>query len=415
MKFGLLKTIRNMLAPLLALILMITSALPAAANVSEISASSPTSSVTETVYGKVGRTAATAIPGPPLSWNVLSKLNHGFTSLMYAASDRPISELSSDEKYLAFLTYDMSDEVGIGRKVVQIQDRATGELHQVKTPSATGWVHHFDMSSDARYVAFSYSEELISPNVKVYLYDRSTDILETVNGVGSTAGFPDFDSNKVSISDDGRFVAFDTEANIVDLGDEDGKRDVYRYDRQGSGIKLQRLSVPLEANFNDESRDPSISADGSKIAFVSKSKLTALDDYIGTESLYLYDSAATGGQALKRVTQGYTPSISGDGRWMTFTTYRDDLGSVDTNGTQDIYVYDATNGNFQRVSLKPDGTEFDLDSINPSISRNGTYVAFETEVLVIHDGDEDVETEAYVADSHGLTSAKVAVPGAPFP
>ncbi|MBD0384798.1 S-layer homology domain-containing protein [Paenibacillus sedimenti] len=407
MILGLLKKKnRNLLALMLASTLMFTSAVPVSASTSDSSETNSITTVTETVYGKA---FGPAVSAAPLSWNLLSKLNRGLMSFTYAAEDRPISKLSSNERYFAFLTYVVSDEVAAGRKIVQIQDRQTGELLSVKTPDATGWVHDFDMSPDARFVAYSYGKGLLSPEVKVYLFDRSSDTLETVNGVGSTKGFPDLSSNKVSISADGRFVIFDTEADGVVSGDDNGKQDVYLYDREASGIKLQRISVPLEANSNDESRDPSISADGSKIAFVSKSKLTAEDDYIGTESLYLYDREVNGGPALKRITQGYTPSLSGDGRFMAFTTYKDDLGVDDTNYSKDIYVYDDDNGSFQRVSFKPGGTEFDRDSMNPSISRNGAYVAYETDL-----NDDDENVEVYVADRQGLFSAKVSVPGAPL-
>ncbi|WP_274472052.1 MULTISPECIES: S-layer homology domain-containing protein [unclassified Paenibacillus] len=416
MTFGLMQKIRNKLAILLVTALMATSVMPAAAETSIASTGNSMSSVTETVYDRVyAPLVRPAAAAAPLSWNVLSKLSRGLLSMTYAAANRPISELSADERYLAFLTYDLTADAGAGRIVVQIQDRRTGEVRRIQTPSETGWVHHFDMTPDARYIAYSYSEELVSPNVKVYLYDRVSQSLTTINAVGASQGFPDFDSEKVAVSDDGRFVAFDTAANGLVSGDQDGKRDVYLYDRDAPGAKLQRLSTPIDTNSSDESLDPSISADGSKIAFVSKSKLTAQDDYIGTESLYLFDRTAADGQQLKRITQGYTPSLSGDGRLMAFTTYRDDLGTVDTNGKNDIYVYDDADGSFRRVSFKADGTEFDQDSSHPSISRSGAYVAYETVVLVTDDtGDVDEESEVYVSDSQGLNSARVAVPGAPY-
>ncbi|RAP74333.1 S-layer homology domain-containing protein [Paenibacillus montanisoli] len=394
--------LRSKLAMLLALLLLVTSALPAAAATEETS--DPGSvDIVSAVNEAAGIQAAAAPP----SWTVLGKLSRGFLSLMYAASQRPVSKLSADERYLAYMSYIMQDDTG--RTVVQLHDRRTGELLTVKTPDATGWVHHFDMTPDARYVVYSYGESLVSPAVKVYLYDRTTDTLETVNGTSAASGFGSFNANTVSVSANGRYVAFDTAADGLVSGDNDGKRDVYLFDREASGDKLRRISVPLEAGWNDESFDPVISADGGTIAFVSTAKLTDLEDYIGTESLYLYNVA---GSALQRITQGYTPALSADGRYMAFTTYRDDLADGDANGQDDIYVYDRTSDSYSRVSRLPNGGEQERNSLYPSISPNGAYVAYETEVTVGTGDDVSEETAVYVADSQGLQNAKLEVPGA---
>ncbi|MFC0213482.1 S-layer homology domain-containing protein [Paenibacillus chartarius] len=434
MIFTKFKVMKNRLAAILAMALLSTSVMPNGAVAADTAAMAidGSSAVTETVYSPDDGIAAPKPPQlpqlpqlpvqpqvpaiskfavSPLSWNLLGKLNRSFMSMVYATADTPITKLSADERYLAFMTYKPEDEHGSGQKIVMVQDRQTGQYLRIRTPDREGSVIRYDMTPDARYFAYTYGENTISGRTKVYWYDLQSDELVTVNGISSTNEWRSGDGEYVSISADGRFVAFDTEANGLVANDVNGERDVYLYDRQAAGNKLERISVPKEQTWNNDSWAPSLSADGSRIAFVSKAKLTDLEDYIGTESVYLLDRHASDpAKALQRVTQGTGPSLSSDGLKLAFTSYRDDLVSGDTNNSKDIFVYHTNENMFRRVSMQTDGSEHTGDSDHASISRNGAYVAYELETNSSRD-----ETEVYVADSEGLTSSKVDVPGTPYP
>jgi large repetitive protein len=406
--------LRKTMASTMAALLLTTSVLPSAADATSSGGNVAEPSVSGSVYGAQSVSsvaAATYRLAAPLSWNLLSKLNNGFLSMVYAASDSPYTKLSSDERYFAFMTYAMDDEQATGRKVIEVEDRQTGQYRRVKTPDLTGTVLHFDMSPNGRYFAYTYAEDFISGKVKVYKYDREMDTLELVNGTTSSTEFRMNDRDYVSINADGRYIAFDTEADGLVAGDTDGKADVYLYDALAAGSKLTRVSVPKEQTWNSASWAPSISADGSKLAFVSNTKLTEDTDFIGTESLYFFDRNASAGNELKRITQGESPSISGDGRYIAFATSKTNLVPGDTNNRDDIYVYDHTNNSFNRVSQNEDGTQLSGDSQYPSISRNGAYVAYE----VKSEGGAWNDTEIYVADAQGLSSRRISVPGAPIP
>ncbi|WP_068725392.1 PD40 domain-containing protein [Paenibacillus sp. DMB5] len=409
MKIGFARAVKEKLAALLAFTMLATAAMPgtaAASTVPEISPAGP--SVTDAVYDAAGvpdlLESLKTETGTPASWNLLSRLNRGLSSFMYPTFDMPLTELSSDERYMAFMTYDPDDEKGIGRKAVYIQDRSTAEFQRVRMPDSTGTVVYFDMTPDARYVVYTYAEELLSGITKVYLYDRTTDELETVSGVSGTNELRYDDGEYVSISADGRYVAFDSDAKLVpqDMNEE---RDVYLFDREGSGDKLKRISVPLEEGLNTDSWAPSISGDGSAIAFVSKAKLTTEEEFTGAESVYMY-TLADG--TVKHISPGRSPSVSGDGRMIAFTTYRQNLVPGDSNGKDDIYVYDKAEDNFRRVSLQEDGSEHGRDSRYPSISPDGAYVAYE-----VRRDDASDPAESYVAGIQDLSSAKIAVPDSP--
>lgn len=413
MRLGFLKSLRKKLSVILVMTLLATSVVPVAVGATD-SDISPSPSITEAVYGPVGKNVAvTPIPeftGTPLSWNLLNKLNHGFFSMIYATYDTPITMLSADEKYLAMMTYALDDEQANGRKIVALQDRSTGIIQQIRTPDITGSVIHFAMSSDARYFAYTYSEDIASAKVKVYRYDRVADTLELVNGTISANEFRSEDGDYVSISDDGRYIAFDTEDKGVDPGDTNESRDVYLYDHLGAGTKLNRITIPKKETFNNDSWRPSISADGNLIAFVSKAKLTDLEDYVGTNSVYLYDRNAEAGKSLQHITEGNSPSISGDGRYVAFATLLSDLAPGDGNNKADVYVYDHIDKIFNRVSNRADGSQHSGDSQFPSISRNGAYVAYE-----VRTNESQDESDIYVTDSKGFVSTKIEVPGSTIP
>jgi hypothetical protein len=414
MRLGFLTSLKKKLSAILVMTLLATSVVPAAVGATD-SDISPSPSITEAVYGPVGKNGiVTPIPqfaGTPLSWNVLNKLNHGFFARIIAAIDTPITMLSADERYLAMMSYPLDNEQAAGRKVLFMQDRSTGQIDQVPTPpdNDTGSVIHFAMSPDARYFAYTYGKDYIA-EAKVYRYDRLSNTLELVNGITSKNNPLWEEGDYVSISADGRYIAFDTKARDLVPGDTNDSRDVYLYDHLGSGSKLERITIPKKDTFNNDSWGPSISADGSQIAFVSKAKLTDLEDYVGTNSVYLYDRNAEEGKKLQHITQGSSPSLSGDGRYVAFSTQLSDLAPGDTNNKDDIYVYDHIGKSFNRVSNRADGSQHPGDSWYPSISRNGAYVAYE-----VRTSESLGESDIYVADSKGLTSTKIEVPSSAIP
>ncbi|NQX60564.1 S-layer homology domain-containing protein [Paenibacillus qinlingensis] len=410
MRLELSKVIKKQLSMLLIMIMVVTTVMPAAVNaVSPNDRNLSSGSITDAVYTNMEGIRQLVQPRLPrsvgsLSWNVLTRMNRGYNAYMLATYDSPITKLSSDEKYLAFMTYAADDEHAAGRQAVYVQDRSKGVYQPVKTPDQTGTVIHFDMTPDARYFVYTYGEDIISGKIKVYLYDRVTDQLETITNVNGSSEFRFEDGDYVSISENGRYVVFDTEAKLAPL-DTNEEKDVYLYDRMGTGNKLERISVPLEEQWNNDSWAPAISGEGQTIAFVSRAKLIENDAGIATDRVYLYDRGAGTGAVLKQVTQGKSPSISSDGRYLAFTTGRNDLIPGDTNNKDDIYVYDSKEKGFLRASLQEDGSEHANSSRYPSISRNGAYVAYE----VKNDGILD-PSDSYVTRIQDLTSKKIAVP-----
>ena len=190
------------------------------------------------------------------------------------------------------------------------------------------------------------------------------------------------DSDWSSISNDGRYVAFRSDADNLVSGDTNDFGDIFVRDRQ---IEITtRISVSSDgAQANDESRNPSISADGRYVVFESDADNLVSGDTNGSRDIFVHD-LQTGD--TKRVsvasngTQGNNnsrfPSISSDGRYVAFQSLASKLVNGDTNGYQDIFVHDRQTGVTSIVSVASDGKEGNGDSYGTSISADGRYVAF---------------------------------------
>ena len=81
------------------------------------------------------------------------------------------------------------------------------------------------------------------------------------------------------------------------------------------------------------------------------------------------------------------PSISGDGRYVAFSSGADNLAVGDTNGAEDMFVRDRQTGTTTRVSVSSTGEQGNGDSLSPSISEDGRYVAFLSKATNLVAGD----------------------------
>ena len=151
-------------------------------------------------------------------------------------------------------------------------------------------------------------------------------------------------SDSPSISADGRYVAFHSDATNLVAGDTNGASDIFVRDRQAG--TTTRVSVSsAESQGNDDSYNPSISADGRSVAFQSDASNLVANDTNGTSDIFVRDRQAG---TTRRVsisstgTQGNNnsdaPSISADGRYVAFPSDATNLVANDTNGTSDVFV-----------------------------------------------------------------------------
>jgi Tol biopolymer transport system component len=103
------------------------------------------------------------------------------------------------------------------------------------------------------------------------------------------------------------------------------------------------------------------------------------------------------------------PAFSGDGRWVVFVSYADNLVPGDTNGVADVFVRDTRTGATERVSVSSAGVEADGPSVDPFISADGRYVQYTSHATNLVPGDTNGATDGFVFDRQTATTTRVTV------
>lgn len=240
------------------------------------------------------------------------------------------------------------------------------------------------LSADGRYVAFaSRASNLVNGDTNerndCFIRDLQTGLTERVS-ISSEETETNGNCAWPAISEDGRFVVYESNASDLVPNDNNGIWDIFVRDRQAG--ETARISVATgNVEGNGESRLPRISADGRFVSFVSAATNLVISDTNSTYDIFVHDlqsgitsrvSVATGGTEGNDFSQ--SPNISADGRYVTFSSQATNLVIGDTNSRRDIFVHDRDSGTTTRVSVASDGTQGNWNSYWPSVSANGRVV-----------------------------------------
>jgi Tol biopolymer transport system component len=251
----------------------------------------------------------------------------------------------------------------------------------------------------------------------VFVRDRSTGRTERVS-VTSRGKQADGSSAGPAVSDDGRFVAFDSAAANLVPGDTNGRTDVFVRDRLTGATS--RVSVAADGTQADNvSFGAALSADGRLVAFVSDASNLVAQPASGRQ-VYVKDRV-TGG--IERVSvssagepaQGFTtpPAISGDGRVVAFAAGASNLVPDDTNGLLDVFAHDRVTGATERVSVDSAGAQAaDGSSFLADLDGDGSVVAFASEASNLVAGDTNGVRDAFVHDRVTGATERVSVDSA---
>jgi len=247
----------------------------------------------------------------------------------------------------------------------------------------------------------------------------------------STSGLVgDDDSGEPRISADGRYVAFASKASNLVAGDSNGYFDIYLRDMLLG--TTTRVSMGLAgAEPNEDSRWPEISEDGAFVLYSSKaSNLVSGDGNFGAD-LFLYTVATGATERVNLTWLGIESSgdvqmdnrrydLSDDGRYIVFTSTADDYVSEFTGGaTRDVYLRDRTAGTTSIVSYLL-GSGGSSGGYAPSISGDGSLVAFTSNDRLLHPDDPDSNDDVFLSTtatgaitliSYGTTGMSGSSPG----
>jgi Tol biopolymer transport system component len=389
--------------------------------------------------------------------------------------------MSADGRFVAFgssasdLVADDSNVCRQGAVVVSgpcadifVRDRLAGRTERVSVSTegaqADGASESPAISADGRFVAFaSNASNLVagdrsncvgSPFIfscaGVFVRDRLKGTTErvSVSREGSqsiTPGTSLYGMTSPSISADGRFVAFVSDAPNLVAGDTNECQpishplgpcpDVFVRDRLLG--TTERVSMSSEGvQTNGDSGDPAISADGLFVAFTSwASNLVAGDTNSGAD-VFVRDRVAGTTERVSVSSSGeqadYShggiagllsaePSISADGRFVAFTSYAANLVAGDTNADCqitsahfnciDVFVRDRTKRTTERVSVTSGGAAANAASAEPAISADAHYVTFDSDASNLVGEHTSLGAYVFVRDRlAGITTPAVPAP-----
>jgi len=199
-----------------------------------------------------------------------------------------------------------------------------------------------------------------------------------------------------SISGDGRFVAFSSRDPSLVSEDSNKSADVFVYNRKEDSLNRESISSSGE-QANGDSDSPHLSADGRYVLFRSSaSNLVPGDD---NESVDVFQRDLAAGTTKRLVCGGhagdnYSLIVSADGRTVVFSSRSATLVAGDSNGTEDVFMCDVGTNTVTRVSVGNDNQQASGPSFTPSISGDGTVVAFVScaDDLVAGDDNEGCDT-----------------------
>lgn len=204
----------------------------------------------------------------------------------------------------------------------------------------------------------------------------------TADGAGWSG---DGESRRSEISDDGRFVAFESVASNLGPADVNDAPDIYLHDRQTGQFLLLSLG---SNNAAVGASEPAISGSGMIAAFSSRSSEIVPGDNNSCFDVFVHDRTAGLPGTISRVSvstagaegngDSISPSLSADGSLVAFASRATNLVTGDGNGSWDVFIHDRISGVTERVSLDDNGKEFDpgVGCSEPSLSGTGNEVAF---------------------------------------
>jgi Tol biopolymer transport system component len=301
--------------------------------------------------------------------------------------------ISADGRFVAFTSSgrNLIADREIFETHVYVRDRLTATTSIVSErpdqEQTNGPAAQPSLSADGRYVAFvSYAEGLVPGDENlgpdVFVRDRVSGTT-TAASVSSTGALPAYvsgrpQSEQPSISADGRYVAFSSNAYDLVPGDADGDIDVFVRDRVAATTRMASVTATGVPAFGGDSVWPSIAADGGRVAFHSSAGNLSPGGGFGTYDIILFD-AASGVTKPLTIGRDYEEddsifaSLTADGSRVAFASRNNDLVADDTNGVIDVFRAAITSGD----DVPPALTVPQSTIVVPADSPDGSMVTYE--------------------------------------
>jgi Tol biopolymer transport system component len=246
---------------------------------------------------------------------------------------------------------------------------------------------------------------------------QTTDVVSVAVGGGQPDGGTALDY--VSISGDGRYVAFPSNATNLVAGGTSGTQ-VFVRDRQTAVTELVSVSTG-GGSANGLCRCPRISADGRFVVFSSNASNLVAGDINGFTDVFVRDRLA--GTTVQANVDGaavpadlgqeaalYSHTISPDGRYVAFQSPATNLVPGDTNGVLDDFVKDMQTGAIERVSVATGGVQANGSSTGRTlVSADGRYAVVTSSASNLVAGDANGTGDVFLRDRQSDTTQFVSI------
>jgi Tol biopolymer transport system component len=261
------------------------------------------------------------------------------------------------------------------------------------------------ISADGRYVAFETESKLVSSDTDyqfdVYVYDRETARPERVSApaYGRQSDRANYGTH-ARISADGRYVVFHSDATNLTYGDVNGKQDVFVRDRNTQRTSLVSISESFLQG-NEFSDRPSLSDDGRYVAFTSMAT-NFPNGTDGANRYRVYVKDLVTGRLIRedrntagQYVFGYEAQISGNGRYLAMQA---DPGITEgSTGGLNIYVRDRQSGEVTPASHGYAGAPAVRTCLDIALSADGRHVAFTSDDGTLAPDDNDRRDNTFFA------------------
>lgn len=224
-------------------------------------------------------------------------------------------------------------------------------------------------------------------------------------------------SGSSSLSDDGRFITFESNATNLFPNDTNGQTDTFVYDRLNKKLELITLA-PDGTQANGSSSSGSISGNGNYVVYASFADNLVAGDTNKQRDIFLYDRIAKTTQLVSVASNGTQANglslfsaIDDDGKYVAYESTATNLVSGDTNGLTDIFLFDTTNKTTTRINVAADGTQANGVSTLGSISDDGNLISFTSEASNLVAGDTNGKSDVFVYDRKKNTIELVSTGG----
>lgn len=357
-----------------------------------------------------------AVQAAPTANGIIRVSNNTSGMVSNGTAYRP--HISRDGQYIVYESEatDLISGDSNGQGDIFLYSVASGSLSRISEPSGGGesnnWSRDPSTSETGLYTVFTSNASNLVVNdtngfSDIFVYNRANNQLKRVS-VASNGTQADLFSNNPAISANGRFIVFMSAAqNLTTLPHPLVNYQVFLHDRNPDKDAVwdepgQILTVPVSINDSGDLANNfagftgrlAVSDDGMTIAFTSEATNLVPNDTNGVADVFIHrrdpDHNGVPDEPGKTETirisvsssgaQGndysFDPQMDSDGDLIVFTSLASNLVSGDTNGREDVLVYNRITGTTQRVSVSSSGAQSPGGGGAPDISADGRYVTF---------------------------------------